>query len=54
MVGFQQLFGLSGHFEADRIEPAVIGCVRRAFDDLESRVKREQQIALAAESQENR
>jgi hypothetical protein len=54
VVGFQQLFGLSGHFEADRIEPAVIGCVRRAFDDLESRVKREQQIALAAESQENR
>jgi hypothetical protein len=52
--GFQPLFGLSGHFKADRIEPAVIGCVRRAFDDLESRTKREQSIALAAESQENR
>ena len=52
--GFQPLFGLSGHFEADRIEAAVTGCVRRAFDDLESRVKREQQIALAAESRETR
>jgi len=54
VLGFQPLFGLAGHFKADCIEPAVIGCVRRAFDDLESRVKREQPIALATESQENR
>jgi hypothetical protein len=46
--GFQPLFGLSGHFEADRIEAAVIGCIRRAFDDLDSKVKRGQPIALAA------
>jgi hypothetical protein len=52
--GFQPLFGLSGHFDADRIEAAVIGCVRRAFDDLESKVKRGQPIALAAASQDNR
>ena len=52
--GFQPLFGLSGHFEADRIEPAVIGCVRRAFDDLESKTKRQQPIALAAASQDHR
>jgi hypothetical protein len=52
--GFQPLFGLSGHFEADRIETAVIGCVRRAFDDLESKITRGQPIALAAASQEDR
>jgi hypothetical protein len=52
--GFQPLFGLSGHFEADRIEAAVIGCVRRARDDLESKVTREQPIALAAASPEER
>ena len=52
--GFQPLFGLSGHFEADRIETAVIECVRRAFADLESGVKRGHPIALAAASQENR
>jgi hypothetical protein len=52
--GFQPLFGLSGHFEADRIEPAVIGCVRRAFDDLERKVKREQPTTLAAASPEHR
>lgn len=33
--GFQPLFGLSGHFETGRIEPAVTACVRSAFDDLE-------------------
>jgi hypothetical protein len=33
--GFQPLFGLSGKFDAERITPAVLGCVRRAFDDLE-------------------
>ena len=32
--GFQPLFGLSGEFDADRITPAIVGCVRRAFDDL--------------------
>jgi hypothetical protein len=32
--GFQPLFGLSGHFEPDRIEPAVAGCVKSAFDDM--------------------
>jgi hypothetical protein len=52
--GFQPLFGLSGHFEADRIEPAVIGCVRRAFNDLESKSRRQQSIALAAASQDHR
>ncbi len=31
--GFQPLFGLSGHFEADRIGAAVVGCVRNAFED---------------------
>ena len=40
--------------EADCVEPAVIGCVRRAFDDLDSKVKRGQPIALAAASQDNR
>jgi hypothetical protein len=33
--GFQPLFGLSGHFEADRIEPAVAGCVKTAFDEMQ-------------------
>jgi len=33
--GFQPLFGLSGHFEADRISAAVVGCVRNAFADME-------------------
>jgi hypothetical protein len=33
--GFQPLFGLSGHFEADRIKPAVVGCVRSAFEAME-------------------
>jgi hypothetical protein len=32
--GFQPLFGLSGHFAADRIETAVAGCVKSAFDDM--------------------
>ena len=52
--GFQPLFGLSGHFEADRIEAAVIGCVRSAFDDLDSRVRRGQPTAPAAASQDIR
>ena len=52
--GFQPLFGLSGHFETDRIEAAVIGCVKRAFDDLDSRVTRGQPIALAAAAPEHR
>ena len=33
--GFQPLFGLSGRFEPDRIGPAVPGCVKSAFEDLE-------------------
>ena len=33
--GFQPFFGLSGHFEADRIKAAVAGCVERAFEDME-------------------
>jgi hypothetical protein len=33
--GFQPLFALSGHFESDRIEPAIAGCVKSAFEDLE-------------------
>jgi hypothetical protein len=31
--GFQPLFGLSGHFDADKIIPAVVDCVKRAFND---------------------
>ena len=52
--GFQPLFGLSGHFDADRIEPAIVGCVRRAFEDLESKATRRPPISLAAASPENR
>jgi hypothetical protein len=33
--GFQRLFGLSGRFAPDQIEPAVAGCVKSAFEDLE-------------------
>jgi hypothetical protein len=33
--GFQPLFGLSGKFDAEKITPAIIGCVKRAFDDSE-------------------
>ncbi|MGA7808750.1 hypothetical protein [Bradyrhizobium sp.] len=33
--GFQPLFGLSGHFEPDLIGPAVVACVKGAFEDLE-------------------
>jgi hypothetical protein len=35
VTGFQHLFGLSGRFEADKIVPAVVDCVKRAVDDLE-------------------
>jgi hypothetical protein len=34
--GFQSLFGLSGHFDAEKIVPAVADCVKRALDDLNS------------------
>jgi Neutral/alkaline non-lysosomal ceramidase, N-terminal len=34
-VGFQPLFGLSGHFDLKKIEPAVTGCLKWAFDDIE-------------------
>ena len=33
--GFQPLFGLSGRFEPASIGPAVAGCVKTAFEDLE-------------------
>jgi hypothetical protein len=33
--GFQSLFGLSGHFDAARIEPAVSACVTQAFEELD-------------------
>ena len=35
--GFQPLFGLSGDFDSEKITPAVIDCVKRAFDDLGAR-----------------
>ncbi len=34
--GFQPLFGLSGNFDAEKIIPAVVDCVKRAIDDLRS------------------
>ncbi len=34
VTGFQRLFGLSGNFDAGKIVPAVIGCAKRAIDDL--------------------
>jgi hypothetical protein len=33
--GFQSLFGLSGKFDAEKITPVVIDCVKRAVADLE-------------------
>ncbi len=33
--GFQPLFGLSGAFDPARISPAVAGCVKNAFENLE-------------------
>jgi hypothetical protein len=33
--GFQPLFGLSGRFEPALIGPAVVGCVKNAFENLE-------------------
>jgi hypothetical protein len=35
VTGFQQLFGLSGAFDAERIVPTVVDCVKRAIDELE-------------------
>lgn len=32
--GFQSLFGMSGHFDSNRISAAVTGCVRSAIEDL--------------------
>jgi hypothetical protein len=32
--GFQPLFGLSGHFDEEAIIPAVMGCVKQAFDEV--------------------
>jgi hypothetical protein len=34
--GFQPLFGLSGKFDAEKITPAVIDCVKQAVADLEA------------------
>ena len=34
VTGFQRLFGLSGNFDAGKIVPAVVGCAKRAIDDL--------------------
>lgn len=34
VTGFQHLFGLSGNFDVGKIVPAVVGCVKRAIDDL--------------------
>jgi hypothetical protein len=34
--GFQPLFGLSGHFDAEKIIPAVADCVKRAIHDSKS------------------
>lgn len=36
--GFQPLFGLSGKFDAERIEPAVTKGVKRAFDNLSASI----------------
>jgi hypothetical protein len=33
--GFQPLFGLSGRFDPAKIGPAVIGCVKRALEDMD-------------------
>jgi hypothetical protein len=52
--GFQPLFGLSGHFEVDRIEAAVTGCVRSAFEDLERRAHHVEPSAFAARARDNR
>jgi hypothetical protein len=35
VTGFQHLFGLSGRFDAEKIVPTVVDCVKRAADDLE-------------------
>jgi hypothetical protein len=35
VVGFQPFFSLSGKFDSGRIDSAVTGCVRSAFDDVE-------------------
>lgn len=35
VTGFQHLFGLSGRFDAEKIVPTVVDCVKRAIDDLE-------------------
>lgn len=38
---FQPLFGLSGHFESEKIGPAVIDCAIRAFEDLDRRKRQD-------------
>jgi hypothetical protein len=43
--GFQSLFGLAGHFDAARIEPAVSACVTQAFDRLEHGARKGAQVA---------
>jgi hypothetical protein len=45
--GFQPLFGLSGRFESGQIGPAVAGCVKSAFEDLERTKDRPIETAAA-------
>jgi hypothetical protein len=53
--GFQPLFGLSGDFEADRIEAAVVGCVKAAFANMDcARAARERTGAMMTRSQGHR
>jgi hypothetical protein len=33
VLGFQPLFGLSGHFDADKVIMTVVDCVKRAIHD---------------------
>ena len=35
VTGFQPLFGLSGAFDAEKIVPTVVDCVKRAIDELD-------------------
>jgi len=46
--GFQPLFGLSGRFEPALIGPAVVGCVKSAFENLERAKPDVIELALSA------
>jgi hypothetical protein len=52
--GFQSLFGLSGDFVADRIDAAVVGCVRAAFADMGARAAHDGTGAMMTRSQGHR